>query len=219
MLQDTGQDFSIATNLFVSALVGNRPDPARAFLAQALQFKALDDLCAGARQDQTANLGASVLKQLGISLAISDVDLEVIPAEGSIIVIANHPFGLLDAMMLDSILRRRREDSRILANSLLCGIPELRNRCFPVDVLGGRADVNVRAIRTAIGWLRRGGLLGLFPAGEVSHWSLPARRIVDPEWSDAAVRLALLAKASVIPVYFSGANSLAFQLAGLVHPG
>lgn len=175
MLKELAPESSNTPNLFVSALVGSRPDPVRAFIAQALQLKALDDLYAEARQAQTGNLAASILNRLGVSLALTQADLEMIPAEGPVVVVANHPFGLLDAMMLDSMLQGRRKDSRILANSLLCGIPELRHRCFPVDVLGGKTQVNVRTIRTAMGWLKSGGLLGVFPAGEVSHWNIRAR--------------------------------------------
>ncbi|MGI8989342.1 MAG: lysophospholipid acyltransferase family protein [Bryobacteraceae bacterium] len=219
MLQELASDSSNTANLFVSALVGSRPDLLRAFIAQALQLKALDDLYADARQARTGNLAASILSKLGVTLEISGADLETIPADGPVVVVANHPFGLLDAMMLDSILQRRRKDSRLLANSLLCRIPELQHRCFPVDVLGGKTEVNVRTIRVAMTWLRGGGLLGIFPAGEVSHWNPQAGRILDPEWSDAAARIARSAKAPIVPVYFSGSNSLMFQLAGLLHPG
>jgi putative hemolysin len=78
--------------------------------------------------------------------------------------------------------------------------------------------MNRRGLREALRWLENGGALGVFPAGEVAHLDMRRRGISDPPWNDTAARLALQTGASVLPVYFAGANGPLFQIAGLMHP-
>lgn len=161
-----------------------------------------------------------VLEQMGVRVKVSDGDLERIPREGAVILIANHPFGGLDGLALLSLLLRRRPDARLIANFLLGCMPEMAESCFLVDPFGGpsAARRNLAGTRAAIEWLRQGGALGMFPAGEVSSVRLRERSVSDPEWSTMPARLAQQAGAPLVPVYFSGRNSTAFQIAGLLHP-
>jgi hypothetical protein len=73
-------------------------------------------------------------------------------------------------------------------------------------------------MRKALAWLRDGHGISIFPAGEVSHWVNGQRRITDPGWSDLPIRCVEHANATIVPMYFSGSNSLLFQVAGMVHP-
>lgn len=75
-----------------------------------------------------------------------------------------------------------------------------------------------RPLRTAIRWLSAGGLLLVFPAGEVSHLHLRSRTITDPRWSPAVTRIAEKTRSLVLPAYIFGSNSMLFQLFGLIHP-
>jgi putative hemolysin len=84
--------------------------------------------------------------------------------------------------------------------------------------LQSKTGANARHLLAAVQWLRNGGLLAAFPSGEVAHWQIRANRVVDPPWSAASARLARIGSATLIPAWFSGANSLGFQLAGLLHP-
>ncbi len=145
-------------------------------------------------------------------------DLERVPKEGPVVVVSNHPFGLLDGLILGSLMRRRRADFRILANSILASVPEINQHVIAVSVIARDAHVNGPALRSALRSLQAGGALVIFPAGEVSapHGMPPA--ISDPEWNNRTLRLALAAKAPIVPVYVSGRNSAAFQISGLVHP-
>ena len=79
-------------------------------------------------------------------------------------------------------------------------------------------DANRRALREALAWLQSGGMLAMFPSGEVSHWQMPAAQVVDPAWNDTAVRLLRKTGATALPVYFCGHNSVGFQLMGMLHP-
>jgi putative hemolysin len=211
-----------ASEVFVRDILGEPPKPIRAFVETALQLKELNDLYAHARAlGHPAGLSSGVLESLGVSVRSSAADLERIPQAGPAVLVANHPFGFLDGLMIDSVLQARRADFRIVANTLLCGIPEIAGRIIPVEILRrspGVVQANARALRSALRWLADGHLLVIFPAGEVAHWQPREGRVMDPAWNQLAARLVRASQVPAAPVYFAGSNSMAFQLAGLVHP-
>lgn len=145
--------------------------------------------------------------------------LQRIPASGPLVVVANHPFGALEGVILAQQLRRVRPDVKILANYFLERIPELRELFISVDPFGGEgaAGRNLRPLKQALAHLQQGGLLVIFPAGEVSRRRLDGATI-DPPWHNTVARLVRRTAAPVVPVYFPGGNSLLFHLAGLLHP-
>lgn len=164
------------------------------------------------------NFFEGALKALGISLLVDDSDLDRIPETGPLVIVANHPFGGVDGVALGALLRRRRQDVRVLGNHLLDRIPGLADINIPVNPFrGADKEDNLRGLREAARWLRDGGCLMTFPAGEVSHLDLRHREIRDPEWSHHVASIARLGRATVLPVHFEGRNSLLFQAAGLVH--
>jgi putative hemolysin len=158
------------------------------------------------------------------ALSVLDVHLDarglaVIPRSGALIVVANHPHGAIDGLALLSLVGRVRSDVRILANRLLDRIPELRERAFFVDPFGSRDSARRSRIglRAAIRWLRRGGGLIVFPAGEVAHTRSAGGERLDSAWHDTAGRLAAATKAAVAPAFIEGRNSWSFYAAGRLH--
>jgi putative hemolysin len=109
---------------------------------------------------------------------------------------------------------------KILANQFLAAIPDARQYCIFVDPFGGDSAVrgNHSGLKSSIAWLRQGGLLAVFPAGEVAHLDLKERAVIDPEWNGNVARLIRLTGATALPIYFVGANSPMFQLLGFLHP-
>ncbi len=171
---------------------------------------------------QTADSDAflqQVLDRFNIRVQCSDESLQRIPASGPLVVVANHPFGALEGVILAQQLRRIRSDVKILANHLLDRIPELRELFIRVDPFGGTGATgrNLRPLKQALGHLQQGGLLVIFPAGEVSHLKIGSGT-TDPQWNNTVARLVRRTAAPVLPAYFPGSNSLVFQLAGLLHP-
>ncbi len=166
----------------------------------------------------------ALLAEMKIKLEVQLSDLDRIPVKGPLVALANHPFGVLDGAALAVLLSRARPDVKILTNSLIEGIPELHEHCIFVDPFhtssspSKSADKNVKPLRQAIEWLRQGGALAVFPAGEVSHWNVREGQVTDPAWSTVAARLIRGAGASALPVYFCGHNSARFQLLGLINP-
>ncbi len=163
---------------------------------------------------------AAALKTLGANYQISAADQARIPSSGACILIANHPFGGIEGLVLLDLLNRVRPDFKVMANYLLARVPQMRERLISVDPFGGEAAArtNLAPLRKSLSWLKQGGLLVIFPAGEVSSWQPRVKGVTDPEWSSTLARLVRMSKAPVLPTYFPGQNGPLFQLAGRIHP-
>jgi putative hemolysin len=162
----------------------------------------------------------NLLAEMRIGLSVGAADQARIPASGPVVVVANHPYGVLDGAVLAVLLTRVRPDVKVLTNFLLGDIPGLQKHCIFVDPFQTDRSVesNRRALREALAWLQQGGMLAIFPAGEVSHWQMPNAQISDGEWNETAVRLIRRTGATALPVYFCGNNSVGFQLMSMLHP-
>jgi putative hemolysin len=162
----------------------------------------------------------NLLAEMRVGLRVEAADQARIPATGPAVVVANHPYGMLDGAILTVLLTRVRPDVKVVTNFLLSDVPELQRHCIFVDPFhtDQSAESNRRSLRQALAWLHGGGMLAMFPSGEVSHWQMPAAQIADPEWNDAAVRLIRRSGAAALPVYFCGHNSMGFQLLSMIHP-
>ncbi|MEJ5363811.1 MAG: GNAT family N-acyltransferase [Desulfosoma sp.] len=158
------------------------------------------------------------LRALGVGPVV--LGNEQFPASGPILVVANHPFGGVEGLLIARLLLEVRPDVKIMANALLEHIPEMAPLIIGIDPFGNRKslDRNIAPLRRCVAWLKDGGVLVVFPSGTVSHFHVRKRRITDPPWSPSVGRLVLWSRCSVVPIHFDGANSLLFQLLGLFHP-
>ncbi len=162
----------------------------------------------------------AMLDGLGVELSLAPSELAKIPIKGATVVVANHPFGLLEGAAIMSRLLTVRDDVKVLTNDVIATVPEVRDWFIPVDVFSGAnaAQANQRGLRRAFEWLKKGGMLVVFPAGEVSHMQWSRLSITDPEWSSSVARLIRRTNAAAVPVYVRGSNSALFQVLGLIHP-
>jgi putative hemolysin len=170
------------------------------------------------RLDPSEGFAERALRALDVAMHVDSSELERIPQTGPLVVVANHPFGALDGVALVALLQKRRPDVKILVNHLLRAVPEMHEVSFFVDPFGGRDSVqrNIAAVRAALRWVRGGGTLAIFPAGEVSRLDIRSRSVADGQWSDHVASLIRRSGAKVVPIYFAGRNSGMFQAAGLV---
>jgi putative hemolysin len=161
-----------------------------------------------------------LLAEMRIDVRISSTDQSRVPATGPVVVVANHPCGVLDAAILTLVLTRVRSDVKVLTSFVLEDVPELRQTCISVDPFKADRSIksNRKALREALAWLQNGGMLAIFPAGEVSHLHVPVGQVEDSGWNDTAVRLIRRAGATALPLYLCGNNSFGFQFLGMVHP-
>ena len=159
-------------------------------------------------------------KVLNVSYEIVSGSLTEIPLSGPLVVVANHPFGAVEGMLMVDLLLQRRRDVRIMANGYLKRVPELSEMFIGVNPYGHREATrqNVSSLREGVRWLKQGGVLVMFPAGDVSSIELKDLAIRDGEWDASVSRLAMLTNASVLPMHIAGYNSAGFYVASFLHP-
>lgn len=146
----------------------------------------------------------------------------MVPKSGPLVVVANHPYGVLDGIVLCHLISRVRPDFRILANAVLWRAEELRDYVLPIDFAETREALktNLRSRQQARKHLANGGVLLVFPAGMVAtsekligdHLNVSDRR-----WGSFTAQLIIRSKSPVLPVFFDGQNSVLFQVASHVH--
>ncbi len=161
-----------------------------------------------------------VLEVMNIGWRVSAEDMANIPAEGPAILVANHPYGAVEGVILGDLLSGIRTDFKIMGSLFLRYIPDIHDLIIFVDNFGNTSSArqNIGPLKECMRCLRDGHMLVVFPAGEVSHVNLRQGHVIDPPWSTTVGRLVARTKAPVVPVFFHGRNSDLFQLLGLMHP-
>lgn len=163
----------------------------------------------------------AALGTMGIDLTTPQYQLDRIPKEGPVVVVANHPHGMVDGMIFADLIGRVRPDYRILTRSLLTSIDEVAGSYmipvpFPHDKDAQRKGVEMRA--KAMAHLKEGGVVALFPSGVVAAsetWFGPA---VEAEWNVFTAKMIRRSGAQVVPIKFPGQNSRAYQIANKLSP-
>jgi putative hemolysin len=157
---------------------------------------------------------------LNVRYRIDEHDMNRIPATGPVVIVANHPFGGIEGIILGALLLHRRNDVRILGNFLLKQIIGIGDRIIAVDPFDNRsaAQKNRSGLKQSLAWLKNGGALITFPAGEVASWRWSESKVADPEWNPHIGALIRLTKATAVPVHFPGRNGNLFQSMGVLHP-
>lgn len=162
---------------------------------------------------------AATMKTMGIDLLTPQDQIDNIPAEGPVVLVANHPHGLVDGMILADIIGRRREDYRILTRSMLTGIDESASKYmipvpFPHEEDAQKKMLEMR--NSARKHLSAGGLIAIFPSGKVAASESLFGQAIEAEWNVFTSKLIKTTKASVVPMYFPGSNSRYYHMANRI---
>jgi putative hemolysin len=156
----------------------------------------------------------AAVRSLRLTIKFNKEGLGEIPATGPVVVVANHPFGVIDGLVACWLVAQVRSDFKVLAHALLYRAEEVRPFILPIDFEETRAalEMNIRSRAEATALLKRGGALIVFPSGMVSTTpGLFERKAADPDWKTFTARMIVQAKAPVVPLFFYGQNSRLFQ--------
>ncbi|MDB5037456.1 MAG: putative phospholipid/glycerol acyltransferase [Bacteriovoracaceae bacterium] len=195
--------------------------PLKKMIEHLLQLSALNKIYHTARTSSSQpHFFDRTLDAMRITLDFNRDALPFIPKTGPLVVVANHASGGVDGIALGSLLMSVRPDVKIVANDFLGKIPEFHDSMIFVDPFESASAThsNLSALRKMFSWLESGGVLVIFPAGEVSKMDLKENRITDPKWKLTLARLVRKSGASVLPIFFHDKTSSLFQMTKLVAP-
>ena len=163
----------------------------------------------------------AAIRHLKLNVIFNQHGLDQIPKTGPLVVVANHPFGVLDGIVISHLISKVRSDFRILTNSVLYRAPEIRPYLLPIDFGEDKnaLKTNLKTRSDARDHLSEGGTIIVFPGGTVSTVPKPYyRRAIDPAWKPFTSQLIQKSDAPVVPIFFDGQNSRLFQLASHMSP-
>ena len=161
----------------------------------------------------------AALDTMGIDLLTPQQQIDNIPIDGPVVVVANHPHGLVDGMILADLIGRRRTDYKILTRALLTGIDEVAASYmisvpFPHEPDAQRKSVEMRA--KAMAHLNEGGVISVFPSGVVASSDTLFGPVMEREWAVFTAQMIRRSGARVVPIYFPGSNSRIYQVANRI---
>ncbi len=161
------------------------------------------------------NFWEVMIERYNIKINLIKGSLEDIPKKGPVVIVSNHPFGILDGLLLGYILSKTRNDFKIIANRVFRKAKDLDDVVLPISFEENR-EGNLQNINTrneAIRFLKGGGIVGIFPGGTVATSAKLFSRPLDPFWKRFTSKLILKSGATVVPIFFGGSNSRLFQIA------
>ena len=169
-------------------------------------------------QDLSTREIMSIMGKL-LAQDVSVRGLENIPRHGPVLLVANHPTGIADGIILDHVLRDYRPDAFYYANSdILRVLPQLSDAIIPVEWRHSKRNhskmrLTMARTRAAID----AGRLGvIFPAGRLAKRK--GLQLHEREWMPSAAMIARKFELSVIPVHIQARNSALFYLFDFIHP-
>jgi putative hemolysin len=167
-------------------------------------------------RDPAETIFTAGVRALDLRADVVAGDMARMPRTGGVLVVANHPYGIVDGLLIGHLVSQRRRDVKLMVNSQLCQPPEARNALLPVDFghTAAARRVSAETRRAAVEWLDAGHVLVIFPAGGVSTVPRPlARQAVDSVWHPFVARLAARRGVWTLPLFVHGQNSRLFQMA------
>ena len=161
---------------------------------------------------------SQALDLLGIELLTSENEISRIPKKGPLVIVANHPHGLVDGMVLAELIGTVRTDYKILTRSLLTGVKQIDQFMIPVpfDHEENALQKSLQMRRLAMKHLENDGVLVLFPSGKVASSDTVFGSVVEGEWSPFTAKLIQKSNADVLPIFFPGSNSRMYQIANQI---
>ena len=156
-----------------------------------------------------------VLETMGIAVTTPEEQIARIPATGPLVVVANHPHGLVDGLVMGELIGRVRTDYKILTRSLLTGIPQIEHHMLPVPFPHeeNAREQSLQMRNICMEHLKEGGVIILFPAGKVATSKGYFDPAIEPEWNPFTAKMVTRSGATVLPIFFPGTNTRLYHIA------
>lgn len=157
----------------------------------------------------------TVLEIMRIDLLTPQSQLDHIPKTGPVVVVANHPHGLVDGIIMAELINRVRPDYRILTRAFLTDIDEEAGQYLIPVPFPHQPDAQVKMVemrKQAMEFLNDGGLIALFPSGVVASSNTMFGPMIEDEWNLFTAKMIRTSGARVVPLFFPGANSRWYQM-------
>ncbi len=167
------------------------------------------------KSSEPINFWNDIIQLLKIKVVNKSLTPLKIPRSGPLMIIANHPFGIIDGLILCSLISKERNDFKIMTHETLKFLPQLNKFILPVDFSADKKKnlkMNIETAKKAKNHLVRKGALIIFPSGSVSTAKSLKSEAKDDEWKNFPAKLIHQTKTDVLPIYFDGKNGLLFHI-------
>lgn len=141
-----------------------------------------------------------MIEEYNLTLQIENP--ENLPGTGKCIFVANHPFGIIDGLVLTHIVARKYGTLKAIGNDAFMLIPNLRPLIAAVNVYGKNPKDYIQALDEVY---KSDTPITHFPAGAVSR--IYGGRVQDCEWQKSFITKAIQTNRCIVPIYFYGRNS------------
>jgi putative hemolysin len=195
---------------------------ANRILDRLFGFEAFNAAFRAAPECPDSELAQAILDTLGVRLELSGAPKDAMARDGALVVVCNHPFGVIDGLAIAAILQSIRSDVSVIAAHWFTRVPRLENS---VLIGVGAQGAQKRRRQSVTGWLaalqrlKRGGAVIIFPAGQAARFRWRRLSVGDLPWSQHVARVVRMTSACVVPVFFEGRNSRIFYALTAIFPG
>jgi putative hemolysin len=193
--------------------------PTLGLVKRLLAIQQMNELYQSCAAETGLEFASAILRSLEVKLIVKDDAFAGLTSEDPMVIISNHPFGLLDGLILIKLLGGRVRNFKIIANYLLSGIESLKDHFIFVNSFDDEGDKrsNVANVRAILRLARKHNFIVTFPAGDVSFFRLRRLRVEDREWDSASTKLIRKLNLPILPVYIEGRNSITYQIMNGIH--
>jgi len=210
----TTQEFAKATKIDKLGVPG-----LAALLMEVMKLNEINEVFSKNQHFNGLEFVDKILETIGVSIEFDENDLKNIPKTGAFIAIANHPYGGVEGLALVKLLCTVRPEAKVMVNFILKKIPNLSEFFVAVNPFENvQHSSSISGIKATFDLLNAGVPIGIFPAGEVSTFSLEKQEITDRLWHPVVGKLIAKAKLPVVPIYFHGNNGVLFNILSFIHP-